>query len=134
MEHRKNFISDQESLRIYFHTPLYSVFSLTWPASMQIYWNKRKRLHKERVQLPQDWFGTQTWPPFHCFGTQISPPWHDVKTYNNDNIFIPLWLVDITYLISFFENVSSFRMPQNNPFTSNVFNHGRTRGKDTFTL
>ena len=26
---------------------------------------------KKRVQLPQDWFGTQTWPPFHCFGTQI---------------------------------------------------------------
>ena len=40
------------------------MFSLTWPASMQIYWKKRKRLHKKRVQLPQDWFGTQTWPPF----------------------------------------------------------------------
>ena len=39
------------------------VFSLTWPASMQIYWNKRKRLHKKRVQLPQDWFGTATWRP-----------------------------------------------------------------------
>jgi len=25
---------------------------------MQIYWNKRKCLHKKRVQLPQDWFGT----------------------------------------------------------------------------
>ena len=49
-----------------------SVLSLTWPASTQIYWNKKKRLHKER--LPQDWFGTQTWPPFHCFGTQIWPP------------------------------------------------------------
>ena len=24
------------------------VFSLTWPASKQIYWNKRKRLHKKR--------------------------------------------------------------------------------------
>ena len=46
---------------------IYRVFSLTWPASMQIYWNKRKRLHKKRVQLPQDWFGTPTWPPFHCF-------------------------------------------------------------------
>ena len=43
------------------------VFSLTWPASMQISWNKRKRLHKKRVQLPEDWFGTPTWPPFHCF-------------------------------------------------------------------
>ena len=27
----------------------YRVFSLTWPAYMQIYWNKRKRLHKKRV-------------------------------------------------------------------------------------
>ena len=53
---------------------LYRVFSLTWPASMQIYWNKRKRLHKKKVQLPEDWFGTTTWPPFHCFGTPIWPP------------------------------------------------------------
>ena len=58
----------------------YRVFSLTWPASMQIYCNKRKRLHKKRVQLPQDWFGTPTWPPFHCFGTPIWPPWRHVKT------------------------------------------------------
>jgi len=49
----------------------YGVFSLTWSASMQIYWNKRKRLHKKRVQLSQDWFGTSTWPPFHCFDTPI---------------------------------------------------------------
>ena len=28
------------------------VFSLTWPAPMQIYWNKRERLHKKRVQCP----------------------------------------------------------------------------------
>ena len=50
-------------------TFLYRVFSLTWPASMQIYWNKRKRLHKKRVQLPEDWFGTPIWPP-----------WRHVKT------------------------------------------------------
>ena len=50
------------------------VFSLTWPAFMQIYWNKRGRLHKKRVQLPEDWFGTPTWPPFHCFETPIWPP------------------------------------------------------------
>ena len=31
--------------------------------TMQIYWNKRKRLHKKRVQFPQDWFGTPIWPP-----------------------------------------------------------------------
>ena len=32
----------------------YRAYSLTWPASMQIYGNKRKFLHKKRVQLPQD--------------------------------------------------------------------------------
>ena len=52
----------------------YRVFSLTWPAYVHIYWNKRKRLHKKRVQLPEDWFGTPTWPPFHFFGTPIWPP------------------------------------------------------------
>ena len=58
----------------------YRVFSLTWPASMQIYWNKRKRLHKKRVQFPQGWLGTPTWPPFHCLGTPIWPRWRHVKT------------------------------------------------------
>ena len=52
----------------------YRVFSLTWPASMQIYGNKRKRLHKKRVQLPQDWLRTPIWPPFYCCGTPIWPP------------------------------------------------------------
>ena len=47
---------------------------------MQIYGNKRKRLHKKRVQLPGDWLGTPTWPSFHCFGTPILPPWRHVKT------------------------------------------------------
>ena len=59
---------------------VYRVFSLTWQASMQIYWNKRKRLHKKSVQPPDDWFGTPTWPPFYCFGTPIWPPWRHVKT------------------------------------------------------
>ena len=62
----------------------YRVFPLTWPASIQMYWNKRKRLHKKRVQLLQDWFGTPTWPPFHCFWTPTWPPWRHVKTlYSN---------------------------------------------------
>ena len=43
----------------------YRAFSLTWLAAGQIYWNKRIFLHKKRVQLPQDWFGTPTWLPFH---------------------------------------------------------------------
>ena len=58
----------------------YRVFPLTWPAPMQIYWNRRKSLHKKIVQLPQDWFGTPTWLPFHCFETPTWPPWRDVKT------------------------------------------------------
>ena len=61
-------------------TMIYRVFSLTWPAYMQIYCNKRMRLDKKRVQLPEDWFGTPTWPPFHCFGTPIWPSWRHVKT------------------------------------------------------
>ena len=72
---------------------MYSVFSLTWPASMQIYWNKRKRLHKKRVQLPQDWFGTQTWPPFHCFRTQMWPPRRDVKTHNTCEVSVEVWFL-----------------------------------------
>ena len=65
--------------RTYIFENLSRVFSLTWPASMQIDWNKRKRLHKKRVQLPQDWFGTPIWPRFYCFGTPIWPPWRHVK-------------------------------------------------------
>ena len=35
-------------------TGLNRVSSLPWPAFMQIYWNKRKPLHKKRVQLSED--------------------------------------------------------------------------------
>ena len=59
----------------------YRAFSLTWPASMLIYWNKRKFLRKKRVQFPQGCLRTPTWPPFHCFGTPIWPPWRHVKTF-----------------------------------------------------
>ena len=54
-------------------------FSLTWPGSKQ-YWNKIKDLLKKRVQVPQDLFGTPTWPPFYCFGTAIWLPRRHVKT------------------------------------------------------
>ena len=30
---------------------VYRVFSLMWPTSMQIYWNKRKRLHTVRREF-----------------------------------------------------------------------------------
>ena len=38
---------------------VYRVFPLTWPASTQIYWNRRKSLHKNIIQLPQDGLGHQ---------------------------------------------------------------------------
>ena len=38
--------------------------------NIQIYWNKRKRLHKKRVQLAEDWFGTPTRPPGIVSGHQ----------------------------------------------------------------
>ena len=34
---------------------------------------------KERVELAQDWFGSQTWPPFHCFGHQYGC--HDIMCF-----------------------------------------------------
>ena len=37
---------------------------------MEIYWNKRKRLHEKRVQLPQDWFGHQHGRRFIVLGYQ----------------------------------------------------------------
>ena len=33
-----------------------TAFSLTWPASLLIYWNKRTFLHKRSVQFPQGFF------------------------------------------------------------------------------
>ena len=76
----RHFESKTMFTQFFFFSPLPSipfknrVFSLTWSASMQIYWKKRGRLHKKRVKLPQDLFGTPTWPPFHCLGTPIWPP------------------------------------------------------------
>ena len=58
----------------------FRAFSLTRPAATQLYWNKRKFLHRKNLQLSQYYFGTPTWPPFHCFGTPKWPPWRHVKT------------------------------------------------------
>ena len=45
-------------------------FSLSWQTAMQIFYDKRRRLHKKRVKLPRDWLRTPTWPTLHCFGNQ----------------------------------------------------------------
>ena len=67
---------------------VYRAFSVTCPASVQIYWNKRKRLHKKRFQLPQDWYGTPIWPP-----------WRRVKTLHT-SLLTPLACTIITYKIT----------------------------------
>ena len=55
--------------------------------------NKRKRLHKNRVQLPQDYLGTPTWPPFLCLGTPTWPPWRHGKSYNTDKKWLEQLLI-----------------------------------------
>ena len=66
-QHRGRFCLLNWSYTPFSSRKCYRAFSLMWPSSMPIYGNKRNCLHKKRVQLPQDWFGTQTWLPFHCF-------------------------------------------------------------------
>ena len=61
---------------------LYRAFSLTCPASMLIYWNKIKCLHKKRVQLPQDWFAiTNMAAVTSCEDALLVRQW-------SDNVFI----------------------------------------------
>ena len=55
---------------------IYRAFSLTWPAS-----DKRKRLHKKRVQLSQDWFGTPDGRHFIIFGYS-SVTWYQPSNLN----------------------------------------------------
>ena len=47
---------------------------------MLIYTNKRRVLHKKRVEFKRGCLGTPTWPLFHCFGTPIWPPRRLVNT------------------------------------------------------
>ena len=82
-----------------------------WPASMQIYWNKRKRLHKKSVQLPEDWFGTPTWPPFHCFQTPIWPPWRHVKTLYNFARAPRFFVHFLAFVARLPQDTSNFKSP-----------------------
>ena len=81
---------------------------------MQIYWNKRKRLHNKRVQLPEDWFGTPTWPPFHCFGTPIWSPerhvktiWRELTVMEESSIYLSIGLKVIVEYIDTYGQVTS---------------------------
>ena len=42
---------------------------------------KRIFLQKKKVQFPQDWFETPTWPPCHWFGTPIWRTWRHVAKF-----------------------------------------------------
>ena len=57
------------SIRLY-STFSYRVFSLTWPACMQIYWNKRKRLHKKEFNSQRTGLGNQHGRRFIVSGHQ----------------------------------------------------------------
>ena len=60
---------------------LYRAFSLTWPASMQIYQiygNKESVYIRKEFNSHRIGFGTPTWPPVYSFGTPIWPPWRHV--------------------------------------------------------
>ena len=87
---------------------LYSVnFSLTWPASMLIYWNKRKYLQEKRVQLPEDLLATPTWPPL-SYTQKVTIP-HNIcilygDTYKDHYIMIVIMIMIMIMIIVVISN------------------------------
>ena len=53
---------------------IYRTFSLVWPVVMQIYCNKSKFIHNEKVQLPEDFLGHQYGRCFIVLGHQYGRP------------------------------------------------------------
>mgnify|MGYP007058658188 CR=1 FL=1 len=45
---------------------------ILWLMGIYFNQNKRRLLHKNRVQFPEDSLGTPTWPPFICLRTPIN--------------------------------------------------------------
>ena len=80
-------------------------------------WEQRNFLHEERVQLPQDLFGTPIWPPFHFFGTPTWPPRRHVKTEVGGREFDSRWG---TKIVRSFLVVSEFPFFQVKMFTGSV--------------
>ena len=46
---------------------------------------KKKRLHNNKVEFPEDLVGAPTCPPFLCLGAPTWPPLRHVKTENKDD-------------------------------------------------
>ena len=55
------------------------VFSLTWPASMQIYWNKRNRLHKKSSTPAGLVWDTNMATVTSCENTLLSSVWYQIQ-------------------------------------------------------
>ena len=75
--------------------------SLTCPAAMQIYWNKRKCLHKKRFELSQDWFSTPTCLPFIVLRHQYGC--HDVmyiRSIPYSDVLFAFWLLKFTIILN----------------------------------
>ena len=85
---------------------IYRAYAFMCPAAMLVYWNKTKCLHKKRVELPRDWFGTPTWRSFHYFVTPIWLPWRYVYTLHSQRtheaIFISVSGEPVKVLVSIF--------------------------------
>ena len=62
------FNSIKEILLVEMLSTEFLVNIITWPAALEIHRIKASFCIK-KVQLPQDWFGAPTWPPFHYFRT-----------------------------------------------------------------
>ena len=79
----------------------YRAFSLTWTASMQIYGNKRKCLHKKRVQLLEDWFGNQHGRRFivleHQYGRRDVMWKRSIRRWNE---LVPEWKAAFRYHVN----------------------------------
>lgn len=49
-------------------------FSFTWQTAMQIFYDKRRRLHKKRVKLPRDWLRAPTWRTWLHLNGSLNKP------------------------------------------------------------
>ena len=66
-----------------------------WPEAIFAYWNKRRNLHKNRVQFPKEYFTPPTWPPFLCLLLQHGPRdvmWtHSIVQVVNNTLLYLIW-------------------------------------------
>ena len=75
---------------------------------MQIYWNKIRCLHKKRVQLPEDWYGTPVWPPWRHVKLLYSSNRYKLIKYQVTFCSGKFWIIRLRVLINLFTNSSHF--------------------------